>query len=169
MAVRAALERRHARSSTRAVRAFTRQELPLHQVAGISPMADVAPRPGVPRYTHSSENVLSSSLALVAAIEAIGEGPTAAPSPTRRSWARWLFIIDSYRYDPDLMKVICRRGRGRQFFGQTHLEINRAYELISRIVADGRNKHLPRGHRPGLRRHGLLRRDRAAPLRLDIR
>ena len=46
------------------------------------------------------------------------------------------FIIDSYRYDPDLMKVIIVEvTRAANSFGQTHLdEIRAAYELIGDIV-----------------------------------
>ena len=54
------------------------------------------------------------------------------------------FIIDSYRYDPDLMKVIIVEvTRAANSFGRTHLEeINRAYELIGRIVADGQKNSI---------------------------
>jgi TetR/AcrR family fatty acid metabolism transcriptional regulator len=46
------------------------------------------------------------------------------------------FIIDSYRHDPDLMKVIIVEvTRAANSFGQTHLsEIRTAYELIGGIV-----------------------------------
>ena len=49
------------------------------------------------------------------------------------------FIIDSYRHEPDLMKVIIVEvTRAANSFGQTHLtEIRRAYESIAKIVADG--------------------------------
>ncbi len=46
------------------------------------------------------------------------------------------FIVDSYRHDPDLMKVIIVEvTRAANSFGQTHLgEIREAYELIGKIV-----------------------------------
>jgi len=46
------------------------------------------------------------------------------------------FIIDSYRYDPDLMKVIIVDvTRAANSFGRSHLEkIREAYELIGGIV-----------------------------------
>ena len=46
------------------------------------------------------------------------------------------FIIDSYRHDPDLMKVIIVEvTRAANSFGHTHLdEIRAAYELIGAIV-----------------------------------
>jgi TetR/AcrR family fatty acid metabolism transcriptional regulator len=48
------------------------------------------------------------------------------------------FIVDSYRHDPDLMKVIIVEvTRAANSFGQTHIaEIRRAYELIAAIVTD---------------------------------
>ena len=47
------------------------------------------------------------------------------------------FIIDSYRHDPDLMKVIIVEvTRAANSFGQTHLgQIREAYELIGEIVS----------------------------------
>jgi TetR/AcrR family fatty acid metabolism transcriptional regulator len=46
------------------------------------------------------------------------------------------FIVDSYRHDPDLMKVIIVEvTRAANSFGQTHLaHIRQAYELIAEIV-----------------------------------
>jgi len=48
------------------------------------------------------------------------------------------FIVDSYRYDPDLMKVIIVDvTRAANSFGRTHLpEISQAYDSIAKIVAD---------------------------------
>jgi AcrR family transcriptional regulator len=47
------------------------------------------------------------------------------------------FIVDSYRHDPELMKVIIVEvTRAANSFGQTHLDkITEAYELIADIVA----------------------------------
>jgi TetR/AcrR family fatty acid metabolism transcriptional regulator len=47
------------------------------------------------------------------------------------------FIVDSYRHDPDLMKVIIVEvTRAANSFGQTHLaKIQEAYGLIGEIVA----------------------------------
>ena len=46
------------------------------------------------------------------------------------------FIVDSYRHDPDLMKVIiCEVTRAANSFGASHLgKIREAYELIAGIV-----------------------------------
>ncbi len=51
------------------------------------------------------------------------------------------FIIDSYRHEPDLMKVIIVEvTRAANSFGRTHLpEIRRAYEMIAKIVADAQS------------------------------
>jgi TetR/AcrR family transcriptional regulator, fatty acid metabolism regulator protein len=48
------------------------------------------------------------------------------------------FIIDSYRHDPELMKVIIVEvTRAANSFGRTHLtEINQAYDWVAKIVAD---------------------------------
>ncbi len=48
------------------------------------------------------------------------------------------FIVDSYRHDPDLMKVIIVEvTRAANSFGQTHLgQIRAAYELIGEIVTE---------------------------------
>ena len=49
------------------------------------------------------------------------------------------FIIDSYRHDPDLMKVIIVEvTRAANSFGALHLEkIREAYDRIARILEDG--------------------------------
>ena len=52
------------------------------------------------------------------------------------------FIVDSYRHDPELMKVIIVEvTRAANSFGRTHLpEIRRAYDSITKIVADGQEE-----------------------------
>jgi AcrR family transcriptional regulator len=60
--------------------------------------------------------------------------------PARDKLARVAqFIIESYRFDPDLMKVIIVEvTRAANTFGRTHLkEISEAYSLISGIVREG--------------------------------
>lgn len=62
----------------------------------------------------------------------------AQPLPVRAKLAAIVsFIVDSYRHDPDLMKVIIVEvTRAANSFGQTHLEeIRTAYELIGEIVS----------------------------------
>jgi AcrR family transcriptional regulator len=48
------------------------------------------------------------------------------------------FIVDSYRHDPELMKVIIVEvTRAANSFGRTHLgEISKAYDKIAKIVSD---------------------------------
>jgi AcrR family transcriptional regulator len=61
----------------------------------------------------------------------------AEPAPAREKLASVAgFIIDSYRHDPDLMKVIIVDvTRAANSFGRSHLEkIREAYELIGGIV-----------------------------------
>jgi TetR/AcrR family fatty acid metabolism transcriptional regulator len=52
------------------------------------------------------------------------------------------FIVDSYRHDPELMKVIIVEvTRAANSFGQTHFaKIREAYELIADIVADAQSR-----------------------------
>ena len=52
------------------------------------------------------------------------------------------FIVDSYRHDPELMKVIIVEvTRAANSFGRTHLpEIRRAYQSIAKIVEDGQKE-----------------------------
>ncbi|HEX3392235.1 MAG TPA: TetR/AcrR family transcriptional regulator [Solirubrobacteraceae bacterium] len=59
------------------------------------------------------------------------------PQPAREKLAAIAsFIVDSYRHDPDLMKVIIVEvTRAANSFGQTHLaQIREAYTLIAAIV-----------------------------------
>jgi TetR/AcrR family transcriptional regulator, fatty acid metabolism regulator protein len=55
--------------------------------------------------------------------------------------------VDSYRHDPDLMKVIIVEvTRAANSFGQTHLgQIREAYELIEAIVAKAQAEGVFRG------------------------
>ena len=63
------------------------------------------------------------------------DGQDLAPREKLRAIAS--FIVDSYRHDPDLMKVIIVEvTRAANSFGQTHLaKIREAYALIADIVA----------------------------------
>jgi TetR/AcrR family transcriptional regulator, fatty acid metabolism regulator protein len=73
---------------------------------------------------------------LLAAIEEADS--SAGPAPRAKLEAVAGFIVDSYRHDPELMKVIIVEvTRAANSFGRTHLpEINRAYESIEKIIAD---------------------------------
>jgi TetR/AcrR family transcriptional regulator, fatty acid metabolism regulator protein len=57
-------------------------------------------------------------------------------TPREKLHAITSFIVDSYRHDPELMKVIIVEvTRAANSFGRTHLaKIREAYELIANIV-----------------------------------
>jgi TetR/AcrR family fatty acid metabolism transcriptional regulator len=123
-----------------AVKVFARQGFHSTRVADIADEADVA-YGLVYHYFASKENVLNElfvqrwSLLL----EAIAETEQSEATPQEKLGVVAGFIIDSYRYDPDLMKVIIVEvTRAANSFGRTHLEqINAAYLGIARIVSDG--------------------------------
>jgi TetR/AcrR family transcriptional regulator, fatty acid metabolism regulator protein len=65
-----------------------------------------------------------------------------SPAPPRDKLAGIAsFIIESYRHEPELMKVIIVEvTRAANSFGQTHLaEIRQAYDLIAEIVSDAQS------------------------------
>jgi AcrR family transcriptional regulator len=123
-----------------AVRVFARQGFHATRVSDIADEAGVA-YGLVYHYFNSKEEVLNELFVerwslLIAAIE---EADRAGGPHRDRLAAVAGFIIDSYRHDPELMKVIIVEvTRAANSFGQTHLtEIRRAYESIAKIVADG--------------------------------
>ena len=156
-----------------AIRVFARQGFHATRVSDIADEAGVA-YGLVYHYFSSKDEVLNELFIerwslLLAAIE---EADRTAASPREKLGAVATFIFDSYRHDPELMKVIIVEvTRAANSFGQTHLaEIRRAYESIAKIVADGQaSGALPRRRRADVRLDVLLRRDRAAALRLDLR
>src|SRR5262249_3301162 len=92
-------------------------------------------------YFNSKDQVLNELFAerwslLLAAIE---EADRTDAGPREKLGAVATFIIESYRHDPELMKVIIVEvTRAANSFGQTHLrEIRRAYDSIARIVEEG--------------------------------
>ncbi|HEV7562774.1 MAG TPA: TetR/AcrR family transcriptional regulator [Solirubrobacterales bacterium] len=123
-----------------AVRVFARQGFHATRVSDIADEAGVA-YGLVYHYFRSKDEVLNElfverwSLLLAAIEEADRAG---GPHRTRLA-AVASFIVDSYRHDPELMKVIIVEvTRAANSFGQTHLaQIRRAYESIAKIVADG--------------------------------
>ncbi|HUC07259.1 MAG TPA: TetR/AcrR family transcriptional regulator C-terminal domain-containing protein, partial [Solirubrobacterales bacterium] len=72
-------------------------------------------------------------------LTAIEEADREGAAPRAKLEAVAGFIVDSYRHDPELMKVIIVEvTRAANSFGRTHLsEIRRAYDSIAKIVADG--------------------------------
>jgi AcrR family transcriptional regulator len=131
-----------------AVRVFARQGFHSTRVSDIADEAGVA-YGLVYHYFKSKDEVLNElfterwSLLLAA----IGEADTGGGTPREKLGAVAGFIIDSYRHDPELMKVIIVEvTRAANSFGQTHLEeIRRAYEGIAKIVADGQSAGTFRG------------------------
>lgn len=123
-----------------AVRVFARQGFHATRVSDIADEAGVA-YGLVYHYFSSKDEVLNELFVerwslLLAAIE---EADRAGAEPREKLAAVAGFIIDSYRHDPELMKVIIVEvTRAANSFGRTHLpEIRRAYQSIAKIVADG--------------------------------
>ena len=123
-----------------AVRVFARQGFHSTRVSDIADEAGVA-YGLVYHYFSSKEEVLNELFSerwslLLAAID---EADRSEAAPRDKLGAVAAFIIDSYRYDPELMKVIIVEvTRAANSFGRTHLaEIRRAYASIAKLVADG--------------------------------
>jgi AcrR family transcriptional regulator len=122
-----------------AVRVLARQSFHATRVSDIADEAGVA-YGLVYHYFKSKDEVLNElfSERWSLLLNAIDEADRSQPTPRDKLAAVATFIIDSYRYDPELMKVIIVEvTRAANSFGRTHLEeINRAYEKIAKIVAD---------------------------------
>ena len=127
-----------------AVRVFARQGFHTCRVADIADEAGVA-YGLVYHYFQSKDEVLDTLFLerwelLLAAIGEIDERDIPA---REKLHAIASFIVDSYRHDPELMKVIIVEvTRAANTFGQTHLtEIRKAYQRLADIVeaaqADG--------------------------------
>jgi AcrR family transcriptional regulator len=122
-----------------AIRVFARQGFNDCRVSDIAREAEVA-YGLVYHYFDSKDQVLNELFVerwslLLAAIEETD----ARSSPSREKLdAVAGFIIDSYRHDPELMKVIIIEvTRAANSFTRTHLpEIRQAYALIAKIVSD---------------------------------
>jgi AcrR family transcriptional regulator len=131
-----------------AVRVFARQGFHATRVSDIADEAGVA-YGLVYHYFRSKDEVLNELFIerwslLLAAIE---ETDRTAASPREKLGAVATFIFDSYRHDPELMKVIIVEvTRAANSFGRTHLgEIRSAYESIARIVEEGQEAGVFRG------------------------
>ena len=121
-----------------AVRVFARQGFNQCRVSDIADEAGVA-YGLVYHYFQSKDEVLDTLFAerwelMLAAIDDVDAQPIAA---REKLHAIASFIVDSYRHDPELMKVIIVEvTRAANTFGQTHLaEIRKAYQRIAGIVA----------------------------------
>jgi AcrR family transcriptional regulator len=126
-----------------AVRVFARQGFHSCRVSDIAKEAGVA-YGLVYHYFNSKDQVLNElfderwSLLL----SAIGEIDARPIAPREKLDDVAGFIIDSYRHDPELMKVIIVEvTRAANSFGRTHLpEISRAYDMIAKLVSDGQQQ-----------------------------
>jgi TetR/AcrR family transcriptional regulator, fatty acid metabolism regulator protein len=123
-----------------AVTVFARQGFHSTRVSDIADEAGVA-YGLVYHYFKSKDEVLNELFVerwslLLAAIDETDQG---GGTPRDKLAAVAAFIVDSYRHEPELMKVIIVEvTRAANSFGRTHLpEIRRAYDGITKIVADG--------------------------------
>jgi TetR/AcrR family transcriptional regulator, fatty acid metabolism regulator protein len=120
-----------------AVRVFARQGFHTCRVADIADEARVA-YGLVYHYFSSKEEILDTLFVDRWSLmrRAIAEADAEHASPREKLEAIAAFIIDSYRYDPELMKVIIVEvTRAANTFGRTHLsDIREAYEQIALIV-----------------------------------
>jgi len=120
-----------------AVRVFARQGFHTCRVSDIADEAGVAY--GLVYHYFSSKDEILDTLFLErwdVMLAAIAEADAAHPEPRAKLYAIAAFIVDSYRHDPDLMKVIIVEvTRAANTFGRTHLEkIRDAYSQIAGIV-----------------------------------
>jgi AcrR family transcriptional regulator len=123
-----------------AIRVFARQGFHNARVSDVAAEAGVA-YGLVYHYFDSKDQMLNElfterwSLLL----EAGREADRKLDSPREKLAAVAAFIIESYRHNPELMKVIIVEvTRAANSFGRTHLaEIRQAYAQIEKIVAEG--------------------------------
>ena len=121
------------------IRVFARQSFHSCRVSDIADEAGVAY--GLVYYYFKSKDQVMNELfterwsLLLAAIDEV-DATEASGREKLDAVAR--FIVDSYRYDPELMKVIIVEvTRAANSFGRTHLpEIRKAYESIGKIISD---------------------------------
>jgi AcrR family transcriptional regulator len=127
-----------------AVRVFARQGFHTCRVSDIADQAGVAY--GLVYHYFSSKDEILDTLFLErwdVMLGAIAEADGSQHSPREKLHAIAAFIIDSYRHDPELMKVIIVEvTRAANTFGLTHLaKIRDAYAgiaaIVSRAQADG--------------------------------
>jgi len=121
-----------------AVRVFARQGFHTCRVSDIADEAGVAY--GLVYHYFSSKEQILDTLFLErwdVMLEAISEVDASSRSPREKLQAIAGFIVESYRHDPELMKVIIVEvTRAANTFGRTHLaKIREAYSQIAGIVA----------------------------------
>jgi AcrR family transcriptional regulator len=123
-----------------AVRVFARQGFHSARVSDIADEAGVAY--GLVYHYFGSKDEVLDTLFLErwnVLLEAIHHVDGTAGEPRDKLRAVTGFIVDSYRHDPDLMKVIIVEvTRAANSFGRKHLtKIREAYDGIADIVAEG--------------------------------
>jgi TetR/AcrR family fatty acid metabolism transcriptional regulator len=124
-----------------AVRVFARRGFHHCRVSDVADEAGVAY--GLVYHYFSSKEEILNTLFLERwqiMLDAIGEIDARQGVSTREKlYEVASFIVDSYRHDPDLMKVIIVEvTRAANSFGAVHLEkIREAYEGIAHILEDG--------------------------------
>jgi TetR/AcrR family fatty acid metabolism transcriptional regulator len=126
------------------VRVFARQGFHTCRVSDIADEAGVAY--GLVYHYFSSKEEILDTLFLErwdVMLAAISQADASDRTPREKLYAIAAFIIDSYRHDPELMKVIIVEvTRAANTFGLTHLDkIREAYagiaSIVSRAQADG--------------------------------
>jgi AcrR family transcriptional regulator len=120
-----------------AVRVFARQGFHTSRVSDIADQAGVAY--GLVYHYFPSKEAILDTLFLErwdVMLHAIAEADAGRGAARDKLRAIAAFIVDSYRHDPELMKVIIVEvTRAANTFGRTHLEkIRDAYRLIAGIV-----------------------------------
>jgi TetR/AcrR family transcriptional regulator, fatty acid metabolism regulator protein len=120
-----------------AMRVFARQGFHTCRVSDIADEAGVAY--GLVYHYFSSKEEILDTMFLErwnVMLGAIAEADRTEPAPRDKLRAIAGFIVDSYRYEPELMKVIVVEvTRAANTFGRTHLEkIREAYTQIAGIV-----------------------------------
>jgi TetR/AcrR family transcriptional regulator, fatty acid metabolism regulator protein len=128
-----------------AVRVFARQGFHTCRVSDIADEAGVAY--GLVYHYFSSKEEILDTLFLErwdVMLAAIAEADASDRSPREKLHAIATFIVESYRHDPELMKVIIVEvTRAANTFGRTHLaKIREAYEQIAGIVAQAQRDGL---------------------------
>ena len=126
-----------------AIRVFARQGFHACRVSDIADEAGVA-YGLVYHYFGSKEEILNTLFTerWQVMLDAIAEIDAKQDVPARdKLYLVASFIIDSYRIDPDLMKVIIVEvTRAANSFGRAHLPtIREAYDGIAKIVEDARD------------------------------
>jgi TetR/AcrR family fatty acid metabolism transcriptional regulator len=128
-----------------AVRVFARQGFHTCRVSDIADEAGVAY--GLVYHYFSSKEEILDTLFLErwdVMLAAIADADSSDRSPREKLHAIATFIVESYRHDPELMKVIVVEvTRAANTFGRTHLaKIREAYEQIAGIVEQAQREGL---------------------------